>query len=579
MSHGSLFERLVAYLEQLYPKLDAHQLARQCLYQMELDFEVTTPSAHNNSWDQSDCWLISYGDSILKSGEKPLSTLHGFIEAQLAETVSGVHILPFFPYSSDDGFSVIDYYSVNDSLGDWNDIRAIGERWDLMADLVINHCSARSGWFENFRHNRDPGRGFFKCADPSWDLSQVVRPRTNDLLQSYTSVDGERWLWCTFSRDQVDLDFENPQVLLEFLAIIRHYLNHKVRIFRLDAIAFVWKIPGTNCLNLAQTHTLVRLLRLLVEHAQPNAVIITETNIPNRENLSYFGNANEAHGIYNFALPPLLLHTLISGDASHLSNWAMAMPPAQNGTFFLNFIASHDGIGLRPVEHILDEAETQTLINTMQGFGGRISWRNLSEQRVKPYEINISLFDALKGTAKGVDSHQLARFICAHCIMLSLEGIPAIYIHSWLATGNDYHKLQHSQHNRAINRHRWQADQLESALADTDSHHAKALTALKRLVGIRQHQSAFHPNATQYTLQLGKHLFGIWRQSLDRRQSVFAIHNVSSQTQSLPLSEINLTELDQWTDLLSQQSIDPSQKSLQLAPYQSVWLTNLANPA
>ncbi|GLS83088.1 sugar phosphorylase [Paraferrimonas haliotis] len=570
----SLHHTVQTYLRTLYPDHDPTELAHKVLKVMRLENTHQAPRPHQNHWTEKDCVLISYGDSIIERNRKPLATLLDFVQQHLGNNVSVVHLLPYFPYTSDDGFAVLDYYQVNDSLGDWQDIEAFGNHYRLMSDLVINHCSSRSGWFNNFRQGLSPGKDYFIEIDSDWDLSKVIRPRTNALSQTYRCNDGERQVWCTFSRDQVDFNFANPEVLLEFISIIRFYLDKQTSVFRLDAIAFLWKTPGTNCLNLTNTHRIIRLLRLLIEHANPAAWVITETNIPNRENLSYFGNANEAHGIYNFALPPLLLHTLLSQDCSHLRNWSMSMPPAQNGTFFLNFIASHDGIGLRPVEHIFSATEVDELIETVQQSGGLVSWRNLTQDQVKPYEINVSLFDALARTHHSEDSYQRQRFLCAHTIMLSLEGIPAIYIHSFLGTQNDYDKVQHSNHNRSINRHRWQLSRLQSLLQHKEAHHGDILAQINALISIRRQQSAFHPNATQFTLQLGNHVFGVWRQSIDRKQSIFCVSNVTSKPQRLSLSELNLIETNLWHDLLSQQDLNADNGVINLAPYQSLWLSN-----
>jgi sucrose phosphorylase len=483
-----------------------------------------------------------------------------------------VHILPFYPWTSDDGFAVVDYLQVNTSLGDWDDILAIGAKYDLMADLVINHCSASSQWFENFLRNEEPGKDYFVTASPRDDLSLVVRPRTSPLLCEVESVDGRRHVWCTFSHDQVDLNFRNPEVLKRMVEIIRHYLDNGVRIFRLDAVAFLWKEPGTSCLNLRKTHEIVRLLRTLIEHARVDAMIITETNIPNQENLSYFGNANEAHCVYNFSLPPLLVNTLVTGDCFYLKQWMMSMPPPQHGTAYFNFIASHDGIGLRPAEGLLSDDELQTLISTMRRFGGHVSYRALDSGENKPYEINIALFDALQGTVAGPDEYAVDRFVCAHAIMLGLEGIPGIYLHSLLGTRNDMERLERTGQNRAINRHQWQLDELEAALADPGTEHARVFQGLMNLLSIRQRQAAFHPNATQFTLHLGAKLFGFWRQSMDRRQSIFCITNISDQPQLLQLSDINLIEAQDWTDLISDE--DCNSQQLLLAPYRTVWISN-----
>ena len=590
----ALVERLIQQLEVIYGDIesvsDYKGLSEELLAAMELNAEALEanpePVPYQNHWDERDIVLITYGDSLEKHTaphqgehdkelkEKPLITLKRFLDRHCKDFINSVHILPFYPYSSDDGFAVINYSAVNESLGEWSDVADIAKDYRLMADLVINHCSSRSLWFDSFVKGEGPGHDFFYTASTDADLSQVVRPRTSPVLREVETAKGIQHVWCTFSHDQVDFDFRNPAVLTEFANIIRLYLEKGVRIFRMDAIAFLWKIPGTSCLNLEQTHEIVRLLRTLIEHVQPDAVIITETNIPNRENLSYFGNANEAHCVYNFSLPPLLVNTLVTGNCYYLKQWMMSMPPPQHGTAFFNFIASHDGIGLRPAEGLLEEEELNTLINTMTSFGGRVSMRALDDGKNKPYEINISLFDALQGTINGPDKWGLDRFVCAHAIMFALEGIPGLYIHSLFGTRNDYDKLEHTQHNRAINRHRWDVDALLAHLDDPLNDHHKVFTRLRKLMETRVRQPAFHPNATQFTLHLGTEMFGFWRQSMDRRQSIFCIYNISDQFQSLNLAEVNLIELDTWTDLISGEPLADPKAMVELSPYQCLWISN-----
>jgi sucrose phosphorylase len=485
-----------------------------------------------------------------------------------------LHILPFFPFSSDDGFSVMDYLAVNPELGAWPDIAKLGQRYRLMSDLVINHASAQSLWYKNFCAGAEPGRDYFYSVSEHADISKVVRPRSSPLLNPAITAEGTKWVWCTFGPDQVDLNFTNPQVLAEFVAIICHYMRHGVAVFRLDAVAFLWKEPGTSCIHLPQTHEIIKLLRLLIEHKNPRAVVITETNVPNRENLTYLGNANEAHVVYNFSLPPLLVNTLITGQCGHLKTWMMSMPPAQNGTAYLNFIASHDGLGLRPTEGLLVEEEIHQLIATLESFGGLVSYRQ-GDGGEKPYEVNISLFDALKGTvAGGADDFQVPRYLCAHRIMLALEGIPAFYIHSLLGTGNDLENVERTGRKRSINRHRWQVHNLQEAFADASRHHRPVLDELKRLIAIRKRQPAFHPNVTQFTLHLGEEIFAFWRQSLRRDQSIFCINNITAQPQTLSLADINLVETQGWCDLLTNNRYDDISITITLAPYQSLWLSN-----
>lgn len=583
MQVSPLAQKLAQQLSIIYQDVKLNEsvdeLAASLISLMHIDAKAMPPEPFCNHWTEEDVVLITYGDSIIESTDSqencpPLQSLRCFLDESIGSSINSIHILPFFPYSSDDGFSVIDYSSVNESLGSWQDIKAISEQWHLMSDLVINHCSSRSAWFDNFIKGEGQGSDYFYTASPEDDLSAVVRPRTSPLLREVETGKGTQFVWCTFSEDQVDFDFRNPEVLKSFVSIIKQYLDAGVKIFRFDAIAFLWKDIGTSCINLPQTHEVVRLLRTLIEHTRNDAVIITETNIPNTQNLTYFGNANEAHAIYNFSLPPLLLNTLITGNCLYLKRWLMSMPPAQDGTTYFNFIASHDGIGLRPAEGLLSDEEIQVLTTTMQDFGGKISWRTSDNGQQKPYEMNISLYDALQGTTLGADQWNFERFMCAHAIMLALEGIPGIYIHSMLGTQNDYQKLENTHHNRSINRHRWQVEALESALTDESMHHAKVLSSMKSLLDIRIKQSAFHPNATQFTLHLGLQLFGFWRQSLDRKQRIFCISNVTDQPQLLPLSELNLIITETWYELITGTEIAELTQELTLLPYQSVWISN-----
>ena len=580
MAWTLLHDKVKHHLESIYAdvalSVSYDALATELMHTIGLkeESDIASVQSHHNYWDEDDIVMITYGDSVISEGEKPLVTLNRFLHRYCKNTVNNVHILPFFPYSSDDGFSVIDYSTVNEALGSWDDIEAISKDYGLMADLVINHCSARSVWFDNFIKGEGPGSDFFFTASPDDDLSMVTRPRVSPLLRETETADGTKHVWCTFSHDQVDFDFRNPKVLLAFVDIIRLYIDKGSKLFRLDAVAFLWKIIGTNCINLAQTHEVIRLLRTLIEHVDPSIIIITETNIPNRENLTYFGNANEAHAIYNFSLPPLLVNTLVTGDCTYLKSWMMSMPPAQNGTAYFNFIASHDGIGLRPAEGLLDDDEISELVHTMQSFGGKISWRASDHGQQKPYEINITLFDALQGTTKGPDKYQVDRFICAHAIMLGMEGIPGLYIHSLLGTSNDYEKVANTGQNRSINRRRWDLSELEALLDSPYSQHHKVLTRVSQLIRIRKAQPAFHPNATQFTLQLGTTIFGYWRQSLDRKQSIFCVSNISDEEQTIALTDINLIGTDNWIDLITRDEICLSDSALTLKPYQVLWISN-----
>ncbi len=579
MTHkaASFSARLERLLAQIYPELDTGILSSKVIdaFWPEASHRRIRPRKPGNTmWSQRDAVLITYGDTITDGAHKPLELLHDFLVTHFDGVVNGVHILPFFPFTSDDGFAVTDYRKVNPSLGDWSDISRIGRAFHLMSDLVLNHVSSQSPWFNAFRQGHAPYDAFFVTADPEDDLSKVVRPRTTPLLQPVDTASGVQNVWCTFSHDQVDLNFANPEVLLEMLRIIRMHIDAGVRIIRLDAVAFVWKQVGTSCIHLPQTHAIVKLLRLLADFATESVVLLTETNVPKAENLSYFGHRDEAHSVYNFPLPPLVLHAMLSGSASYLLKWQRAMPPAPLGCAYLNFTASHDGIGMRPAEGLLPEGEIARMIDTVKAGGGLASMRALPGGGEAVYELNTSYFDAMTHTFAGADDHKQDRFLCSQTIVMSLEGIPAFYIHSMLATPNDLDAVERRGINRAINRHRWDYPSLRDRLADPASDQAQVLHALSERLRLRARQPAFHPNATQFTLALDDRIFGIWRQSLDRTQSIFALHNVSADTVTLPTTALNLIEDEAWADLITGEPVRPGEGEVVLAPYQCRWIAN-----
>ena len=569
--------KLETLVRQIYPDHDAAALAGE----LEAAFwpDGTTRRRRgrvpgNRQWSERDALVITYGNSIVDGVHKPLDLLRDFLHHRLAGVVNGVHILPFFPWTSDDGFAVTDYRAVNPVLGDWADIRRIGSEFLLMSDLVLNHVSSSSAWFNAYRQGHEPYDRFFFEASPEDDLSEVVRPRTHPLLREVNTSRGIRHVWCTFSHDQVDLDFRNPEVLKEFLRVMRLHVDNGVRIIRLDAVAFIWKQIGTRSIHMPQTHAIVRLMRLFADFAAEPVILLTETNVPNAENLSYFGNRNEAHAVYNFSLPPLVLHAMLAGTAKNLIRWQATMPPAQLGCAYLNFTASHDGIGMRPAEGILKPEDQARIVETMKTFGGRVSMRALPGGGEAPYELNITWFEAMKGTFAGEDAHQLDRFLASQTMVMALEGIPAFYIHSLLATPNDQEGVEKSGHNRAINRHRWDYDTLQARLDDPSTAQHRVLTEMRRRIGVRRRQRAFHPNATQFTLQLDDRIFGLWRQSLDRDQSIFALHNVSADALEIDPMAINLIDGEDWVDLLTDEPMAADGTTIRFAPYQCRWITN-----
>mgnify|MGYP001433377655 CR=1 FL=1 len=575
--HSELKQSLICILEEIYSQHDNSIL--NCLADKLADVAIAKrPSTRCTDlplWSERDVLLIAYPDNIVSDSAPPIQSLQEFLVGHLSETISIVHVLPFFPSTGDDGFSVQDYFAVDERFGDWADINRLAENANLMVDVVLNHCSVQSEWFKGFK-NGDPDFERFFCIVPDeFDLSNIVRPRSSSLIEKFLIDGEEKNIWCTFSSDQVDLNFKNPKVLKKLIDVIFWYIEQGARVFRLDAVAFIWKNSGTTGLNAPQAHLIVRLLRVLVDYVDRGIILITETNLPVDENLSYFGNGNEAHWIYNFTLPPLSIFTLMFGDATQIRKWSMGMPPALPNTAYLNFLSSHDGIGLRPVEGVLTDQQLDQMVSQLETNGSLFSWRNISQSEQKIYEANITFFDALRQTPSDpTGEFKIDRYLAANCIMLGFEGVPALYLNAFFATCNDTDAVDKKCSNRAINRHKWSKIELEKRLKSSKNIESLVFNSLKRLISIRKCQPAFHPNATQFTLQLDSCFFGIWRQSIDLSQNIYAITNVTHLEQSLSLSNLNLAFSNRWFDLISGDEISNSVSVLSFNPYQTYWISN-----
>ena len=571
MDESKFKEDIMTHLEKIYPHVG------EDVYDEVLNvvkkYNLFSNQAFEQRWDERDILLITYGDSVLEKNKKPLKTLYNFISKYLAGSISGVHILPFFPYSSDDGFSVIDYRVVNPELGDWDDIRRIAREYKFMTDLVINHVSRESLWFSDFVANTTPARDYFIDMDPNTDVSMVTRPRNTPLLTSVNTHRGIRHVWATFSEDQIDLNFANPAVLVEFIDILLFYIANGSRIIRLDAIAFLWKEIGTSCIHLQQTHEVVKLLRDVLSHISSDYILLTETNVPNQENLSYFGDGDEAHMVYQFTLPPLLLHAMNRGTSAHLNEWVNTLPVLPEECTYLNFTASHDGIGVRALEGILPQHEVEALIEGMQRFGGFVSMKANPNGEDTPYEINISLFDAMQGTRRGLDQWQVNRFICLQAVMLALQGIPALYIHSLVATPNDLHGVELSGRTRSINRKKWDYNELERLLENESTPNHEVFNALRKLLKIRRAEVCFDPHNPQQAIDAGYGLFALLRTNIKTGRRLLAIHNLTYAPQTVTIKNSpELTDSTQWRDLISDKQINAILPQIVLQPYQVMWL-------
>lgn len=515
-------------------------------------------------WDEKDVVLITYADQFSATGENALPVFTRFYNKWLSHSFSHVHLLPFYPWSSDDGFSVIDYHEVAPETGTWSDIAELKQSTSLMFDYVCNHMSAKSQWFANYLQQTPGYEDFFISVDPKTDLSAVTRPRALPLLTPFTLHDGSvRHLWTTFSEDQIDLNFASPDVLIAMVDVLLHYLMEGANYIRLDAVGFMWKIPGTHCIHLEQTHQLIQLFRAITEAVAPGTVIITETNVPHKDNISYFGNGeNEAQMVYQFSLPPLVLHAIHRQDVRTLSQWASSLELPSTKTTWFNFLASHDGIGLNPLRGILPESDILSLVEKLQQEGALVNWKNNPDGTRSPYEINVTYLDALS-PKNAADNERIARFILAHAVLLSFPSVPAIYIQSVLGSRNDYEGVERLGYNRAINRKKYIAGEIDSELSNTTGIRHKIFKQLSELIAIRRAEQVFHPDSHALFETSGKHILKIIRVAKNGER-ITALFNFSQYIQTVNSEGISGTEL------ITKQNI--SGTTLTLNPWQVMWI-------
>jgi len=565
--------RLRSRFETLYGEDAAMCLVRMAMLVGRYGINFTYKKVPS-LWDQRDSVLITYGDSIRRAGEHPLATLKTFADDHLQGAVRTIHILPFFPYSSDDGFSVIHYRTVNPDLGTWDDVQALHANFDLMFDLVLNHVSRHSGWFRDYELGIAPGRDYFIDVNPAEDLSAVVRPRSLPLLTKIHTRVGEKHVWTTFSADQIDLDFSNPDVLFEILDILLLYVLMGARIIRLDAIAYLWKKIGTSCIHLDETHQVVKIFRDFLRMVAPHVILLTETNVPHEENISYFGKGDEAHMVYQFSMPPLVLHAALSGKAKYLTRWAAALQDdAPNGCTYFNFTASHDGVGVRPLEGLVPDEELEWLVGEVKKRGGAVSTRRMSDGSDKPYELNITYYDAVSFPSGGSEDLHAARFLATQAVPIAFKGIPGIYINSIVATPNDHALVEKTKRARSINRTKWDYEELEKRLQDPSTPNAKVLEAYLRMLRIRGKHKAFHPDGSQRVLELDDRVFAIERLSPKKKHRIVAATNFSGDTVTIPAGVLKDAgvEIGEEINLFTEKRASEN-GDLTLSPYETCWV-------
>ena len=548
-----------ALLEEIYGVEAADEVAGRFAAILD-DFALDHPLPPEEL-SERDSWLITYPDQFRDGRRRPLEVLGEFLDVHTKGWMTGVHVLPFYPWSSDDGFSIVDYLEVASDYGRWDDIARLSLSRRLMVDVVVNHMSASAEWFQRFLADDPRFAGFFRTADPDADLSETVRPRTTSLLTRF----GDRWVWTTFSEDQVDLDYANPEVLAAMLEVVLAYVRHGASVLRLDAVGFLWKEEGTSSIHHPKTHAIVQFFRACLDAVAPGTVLVTETNVPHEENVAYFGDARrpEAHLVYQFPLAPLVLDAVVRGDTSALAGWAAGLDTPVPGTAFLNFLASHDGVGLRPVEGLLDDGHVTALADLSRAVGGGVGERTLPGGNVVPYELNSTWFD-LVGHGYDEDT-AVRRHLATHAVMFALAGVPLVYVHSLFGSSNDRAAFRSTGRIRSLNRRKFDSlGDLTERLSDMATREARVFSGIREMIVARSQLPAFAPTAPQVVTAPAPGCVVIERGSGAGRAVV--VVNLSDRAVGCGLPE------GRWASVLGPH---PSGGTIELDAWSSAWLSGV----
>ncbi|MDA9704241.1 sugar phosphorylase [Prochlorococcus sp. AH-736-L19] len=529
--------------------------------------------SNKESWDESYSVLITYADSIYKNGEASLITLRDLLINYFGSLSKVVHILPFLKSTSDGGFAVSSFETLEEKFGSWDDLKSISKNHDLMADLVLNHVSSSHPWVQEFIKSQEPGMSKVFSPEQNLDWSNVVRPRSSSLFSQINTEDGPKQVWTTFGPDQIDLNWQNPKMNLEFLNLIITYLSNGIKWFRLDAVGFIWKESGTTCLHLPKAHSIVKILRILLNNLLDDGVLITETNVPQKENLSYLIPEDEAHMAYNFPLPPLLLEAIITSRADILNSWIFDWPRLPNDTTLFNFTASHDGVGLRALEGLMNDERIKDLLINCEKRGGLVSHRRLSNGEDKPYELNISWWSAMEDSGRDPNRYQFKRFILTQLLVMALKGVPAFYLPALLASENDIKSFSMTGQRRDLNREKFKSDNLLSVLNNPESNASKNLKYLRNAMDVRSNLKQFHPNSEMKCLSKGRSDIVVIKRG-NGPESIFTIHNVTENKINYQLNDNDIPEIIDndfnMRDFLTSNKYNC--KNIILDPFQVIWL-------
>lgn len=559
---------------------------------------------------QQDAVLIAYGDHLRRHRQRPLVTLGRWCRRHLGGHVSTVHVLPFHPSTSYEGYAITDYSAVDPDLGQWEDLEYLNKTFALMMDVVLNHCSSSHPWFWQFLADKEPGRRYFiTVPDPeaAW-LGGVFRARDLPLTYSHDTVEGKKNVWATYSPDLVDVNWREPDLALEFLGVMLESVARGARALRLDAFGYVWKAEGTTCVNQPENHELVHLMQdtLVAAGATTTAILPSVTNVTQAENYTYFGageetSSRQADLIYHLPLSGLLLHTLYNHDVRALTRWLAELPDAPRGRAYLNLAASHDGVGLTWMEGLVSAEQMGNLVRAAKQRGSLLRTRRRTRGAPeRPWELNCTYFSACAADPEEAPGAHADRFLVTQAVVLALRGVPALYLSLLVAGENDHEGVAAASEdavgqcqNRKINRGRFDVALWEADIADTDSVRFEVYHRMLGLLRARTGHPAFHPDGAQRVLDVGcAAVFAMVRTPPPKHgrgadlQSVLCLSNFAAEPVELPaapaLEAAELANDDVLQDLVSEDCVEldasATRRSFKLAPYQTAWLTRCPDP-
>jgi glycosidase len=598
--------------EELF--LEIVQLLDSFLEQQPKAPDQSIPNVlHIPKFSHKDIILNSYPDSIISESTSPLAALRKFGEEFLSNTINGIHILPFYPWDTDRGFSVLDYYEVDPRNGSWQDIRAIASTFDsLMIDVVINHASIDNSIVQQALLKQDYHNYVLTFDDqnkPSHDeLVKITRARPSPVLTRYALVKdsfdndkatlvhpeekGQGWVWTTFSRSntpdgnidtrQVDFNFKNSKVFIEFLKIILEYISHGARWIRLDAIGYLWKEIGTNCLHRPQTHVITQLYSEILALLESfSIVLIAEVNEPQEKALQYLGLTEEPESdmIYLFTHFPLAVHAILSGTAKYYMNWLPSLIPAI-GKLFVTVLGTHDGMGQKPIGDWLPSSEKEFLQTTLVNKHGALpNFAHLSGGQKIIYELCSTPWSFINPKNSKHDRKiAIRRYSAVFTLGLMIKGVPSIYINGLLGIPNSEETLDE---NRTVNRQRLNESELLNILRDEANINSQILTELLRITEIRQNEPSFDLAGRFKPVTIHDSIVSIILSSNDQKDNLLAMVNVSNEIVNLKLDLKNLGGNKQrpeihLVDILANEIIretsNISEISVMLEPYQARWI-------